>query len=73
MRNGIPYIFLYQNITITGVIDCTECYINRPSENNQSYYGYKKRHTLKYTRAGLCPMGIFPWVYPMGLPFGISG
>ena len=35
---------------VTGVIDCTECYINRPSENNQSYYsGYKKRHTLKYT------------------------
>ena len=38
------------NKYVVGVVDATECYIERPMENQREVYsGYKKRHTYKYT------------------------
>lgn len=44
-----PYYTFSSNQRVVGIVDATECFIYRPSQNQEAVYsGYKKAHTLKY-------------------------
>jgi len=46
---SVPYYTLTPNKRVVGIVDATECYICRPSKNQEEVYsGNEKCHTLKY-------------------------